>query len=200
VEVVLVRHAQCVDDAAGRCYGRLDIELSDYGRAQSRQLAERLSSEPVAAVVSSPLLRALDTARAIAEPHGLAVSVLDELRELDFGELEGMRYEEVAGSQPDLYGQWMLAPTAVRFPGGESFDDLRRRVSDAVSRLRQTYSGVLVVAVTHGGVIRAVLADALGLPSDRIFRLAVDTASTTRIEWVEGEPIVRSLNVDCGIT
>jgi alpha-ribazole phosphatase len=200
VEVVLVRHAQCVADAAGRCYGRLDIELSDYGRAQSRQLAERLSSEPVAAVVSSPLLRAFDTARAIAEPHGLAVSLLDELRELDFGELEGMRFEDIARSHPALYAQWMQAPTAVRFPGGESFDDLRRRVADAVSRLLQAYGGRLVVAVTHGGVIRAVLADALGVPSDRIFRLAVDTASRTRIEWVEGEPMVRGLNVDCVIT
>jgi alpha-ribazole phosphatase len=196
---MLVRHAQCVEDAEGRCYGRLDIELSDYGRAQSRQLAERLSSESVAAVVSSPLLRALETARPIAESQGLALSVLDGLRELDFGELEGMSYEEIAGSQPALYAQWMQAPTAVRFPDGESFDELRRRVADAVSRLRQAYTGRLVVAVTHGGVIRAVLADALGVPGDRIFRFAVDTASTTRIEWLEGEPIVRSLNVECGI-
>jgi broad specificity phosphatase PhoE len=195
VQLVLVRHAEPAESARGRCYGRLDFELSAWGRTQSEQLARQLSAEPVAAVVSSPRRRAIDTARPIAELHGLAVGVVESLRELDFGEIEGRTYDEIAAARPELFAQWMRAPTAVRFPGGESFDSLRRRVADAVCRLRETYDGRLVVAVTHGGVVRAVLVDALGVPVEHTFRLAVDPASLTRIEWVHDVPIVRSLNV-----
>lgn len=189
-----MRHAEPAEDARGRCYGRLDVELSTLGRRQSERLAERLAAEPVATVVSSPRRRAVDTAHAIAAPHGLAVEILDELRELDFGELEGRTYEEIAASRPELYAQWMEAPTAVQFPGGEAYGDLHDRVAGAVGALRDAYGGRLVVAVTHGGAVRAVLADALGMPAERIFRLVVDTASLTRVDWIEETPIVRFVN------
>jgi alpha-ribazole phosphatase len=195
VELVLVRHAEPSDDSRGRCYGRLDVELSERGREQCTRLAAALAGAPVAAVVSSPLLRARETAHAIAEPHCLGVAVLDGLRELDFGELEGSTYDEIAASRPELYQQWMTAPAAVRFPGGESFADLEARAADAVRRLRTEHEGRLVVAVTHGGVVRAVVAAALGLPGNRIFRLSVDVASVTHVEWREGLPIVRSVNL-----
>ncbi|MEX2612473.1 MAG: alpha-ribazole phosphatase [Gaiellaceae bacterium] len=195
MELVLVRHAEPTEDARGSCYGRLDIELSDSGREQCRRLAAHLSGEPVAAIVCSPRLRARDTADAIAEPHRLPVTVLDQLRELDFGEFEGRTYEEIAASRPELYERWMTEPTTLRFPGGEGYADLHARVADAVAQLRATYDGRMVVAVTHGGVVRAVLAEALGMPHDRIFRLAVDTASITRVEWCEGVAVVRSVNL-----
>jgi alpha-ribazole phosphatase/probable phosphoglycerate mutase len=195
VELLLVRHAESTADVRGRCYGQLDVELSEFGRGQCRHLAEALSGEPVQALVSSRLARARATADAIAEPHGLDVVVLDDLRELDFGELEGLPYDEIAASRPELYARWMNAPTTVRFPGGESYEDLRRRAARAVERWRATHDGQVVVAVTHAGFIRAVLSDALGLPPDRLFRIAVDPASVTRIGWIESEPIVRSVNV-----
>ncbi len=195
MRLVLVRHAEPADDARGRCYGSLDVDLSAGGRAQSTKLAELLAAERVAAVVSSPRRRAVDTARAIATAHNLDVTILDGLRELDFGELEGRSYDEIATSQPELFEQWMRAPTTVRFPGGEAYDDLRARTLEAVSGLRQMYGGDLVVAVTHGGVIRAVLAEVLGMPAEHIFRLAVDTASLTRVDWIERVPIVCYTNV-----
>ena len=190
-----MRHAESTDDARGLCYGQLDVELSQSGREQCARLAAALASAPVAAVVSSPLRRALETADAIARPHGLEVVVLDGLRELDFGELEGKTYDEIAASRPELYRRWMTEPTRVRFPGGESYADLEARATDAVSKLREEHDGRTVVAVAHGGVVRAVVARALGLPADRIFRLSVDFASVTRVAWDGGVPIVRCLNV-----
>jgi alpha-ribazole phosphatase len=195
MELVLVRHAEPSDGARGHCYGSLDVELSERGHEQGRRLARRLASEPVAAVVSSPRLRARDTADAIAAPHGLEVGVLDELRELDFGELEGRAYAEIAATCPELYERWMNEPTAVRFPGGESYADLHARVTRVVARLRAEHDGQLVVAVTHGGVVRAVLAEALDMPHDRIFRLAVDPASITRVEWQDDVAVVRTVNM-----
>ena len=194
MRLVLVRHAEAEESALGRCYGRLNVGLSPLGRAQCAALETSLAAEPVAAVVSSPRVRALETAGAIARPHGLDVVVDEGLRELDFGELEGRTYDEIAETLPDLYAAWMTTPTEVRFPGGESYADLKARALVAVERLRSSHDGEAVVAVTHGGVVRAVVSDALGMPAERIFRLAVDPASTTVVEWLDGEPLVRCLN------
>jgi ribonuclease H / adenosylcobalamin/alpha-ribazole phosphatase len=195
MELVLVRHAATADEASGRCCGRLDVALSADGQAACKRLAVRLSAEPVSAVVSSPLRRARETADAIAMAHGHGVSILEGLIELDFGELEGRTFAEIQAAWPHLYGQWMLAPTTVRFPGGECYDDLHGRVVEAVETLRMDHDGHVVVAVTHAGVIRAVLAHALELPSDSVFRLAVDTGSMTRIAWSGGTPQVLGVNI-----
>ena len=88
----------------------------------------------------------------------------------------------------------MSAPTTVRFPGGESYADLEARAAAAIATLARQQAGRRVVVVTHGGVIRAVLRTVLGFPAERLFRIAVDPASVTTLEWVEGEPIVRELN------
>jgi alpha-ribazole phosphatase len=190
----LVRHAETTEDARRRCYGRLDVGLSALGRMQCERLAERFRHEPVGAVVASPAIRARETATAIAAPHGLAVGIAESLRELDFGELEGRRYDEIAESDPELYERWMSAPTTVRFPGGESYADLEARAADAIAMLARERAGGRVVVVTHGGVVRAVLRSVLGFPAEHVFRIAVDPASVTTLEWVEGEPIVRELN------
>jgi alpha-ribazole phosphatase/probable phosphoglycerate mutase len=194
MRLFLVRHAEAEESARGRCYGSLDVGLSAKGRSQCVELARAFASEPIAAVVSSPRIRAVETAAAIAESHGLEVCVVPDLRELDFGELEGRTYDEIAASLPELYAAWMTKPTEVRFPGGESYADLHVRSLAAVSRLRTAEEGQTVVAVTHGGVVRAVLSDVLGMPTERIFRLAVDPASITTIEWLGEEPNVRRVN------
>ena len=192
MRLALVRHAEAAAEARGRCYGTLDVGLSDEGRAQSLTLAEAFRRVPVTEVVSSPAARARETAAAVAAPHRLEVEILEPLRELDFGELEGRAYDEIAVSDPELYEQWMSAPTTVRFPGGEAYADLEARANKAVARLVERQG--LVVAVTHGGVVRAVLRRILELPPERIFRLAIDPASVTTVEWVDGEPIVRAVN------
>ncbi len=194
MRLFLVRHAQPTDDVRGRCYGTLDVGLSEAGRREVEALSTALAGEPVTAVVSSPARRACETAAPIAAAHRVAVEIDDGLRELDFGELEGRTYDEIAESLPALYAEWMTSPTTVRFPGGEGYEDLRQRAQAAVAALRARYEGGLVVAVTHGGVVRAVVAGVLGIPSERIFRLAVDHVSTTVVEWLAGEPVVRELN------
>jgi broad specificity phosphatase PhoE len=194
VRLALVRHAETAEDMRGRCYGRLDVGLSAAGREQCARLAEVFRGEPVRVVGASPALRARETAEAIAAPHGLAVEVLEPLRELDFGELEGRAYDEIAASDPELYGRWMTAPTTVQFPGGESYADLEARVDAGIAALRAQHGEGLVVVVTHGGVVRAVLRSVLDVPAERIFRIAVEPASVTRFEWIDDEPIVRGIS------
>ncbi len=194
MKLVLVRHAETEASARGRCYGSLDVGLSPTGRRQCEVLAGMLAPEPVEAVVSSDRQRAIETATAIAMPHGLDVRRDPDLRELDFGELEGRSYDEIAISLPQLYADWMTRPTEVTFPGGECYAELRSRSLAVVESLLETCRGRTVVVVTHGGVVRAILADVLDIPDERIFRLAVDPGSVSVIEWNDAEPIVRGLH------
>jgi alpha-ribazole phosphatase len=195
VKLLLIRHAAPVEDARGRCYGRLDVPLSPEGELQAAALVRSLADVAVDAVVASPAARAVDTARPLADARGLAVEICDDLRELDFGELEGRTYDEIAATDPDLYARWMSEPTAVRFPGGEAYDDLRARVDEALERLQDEYPEQAVAVVTHGGVVRAAVAGVLGIPPERIFRLGLDHVSLTIVEWIEGEPTVQALNL-----
>ncbi|MGH3010866.1 MAG: histidine phosphatase family protein [Gaiellaceae bacterium] len=194
MRLLLVRHADTDTAMRGRCYGRLDVPLSPEGQRQARELAAALGSVSLAAVYSSPLARALDTATAIAAPHGLAPVTANELREIDFGELEGLRYEEVETTRPALFREWMATPESVRFPGGEALADLRARVLPTVAEIRDRHEGQTAALVAHGGVIRVVLADALGLADGALFRLGQSVGGLSVVDWVDGTPVVEVVN------
>ncbi len=188
--LILVRHAEPSEDARGRCYGSLDVGLSDAGRAHAAQLPAALAHLEYDAVYASPRMRALQT----AEPLGRRVIADDDLRELDFGDFEGRRYEEIEASDPELFRAWMETPTRVRFPGGESYADLKARALRALERIRASHDAALVV--THGGVVRAAVAAWLEIPDEAIFRLDQSYCGTTIVDWLDGTPIIRLLNYD----
>jgi broad specificity phosphatase PhoE len=186
----LVRHAEPAETARGRCYGTLDVELSDAGRATAAGLGRAFARVELAAVYSSPRSRALETAKALAP----APVALEALRELEFGELEGRAYDEIAAERPELYRCWMEAPTTVTFPGGEGWPDLRLRVVECLAELRARHAGEAFAVVAHGGVLRAALAEALALRDDAIFRLALDYACISVVDWLDSTPLVRLVN------
>jgi len=188
--LILVRHAEPSEDARGRCYGSLDVGLSDEGREHAAQLPAALAHLDYDAVYTSPRVRALQTAEPLA--RGMRVVPDDDLRELDFGDFEGRRYDEIEASEPELFRAWMQTPTRVRFPGGESFADLKIRALRALERIRARHESALVV--THGGVVRAAVAGWLDIPDEAIFRLDQSYCGTTIVDWFDGMPIVRLLN------
>jgi alpha-ribazole phosphatase len=188
--LLLIRHAEPDEDARGRCYGRLDVGLSPVGLATAARLAESLRDVELDAVYVSPRLRAVQTAAAL---RGQAI-VDDRLRELDFGELEGRTYDEIEREQPDFFHRWMETPTLVQFPGGESYAHLRERVAAAVADVVAANIDRTAALVSHGGVIRAALAVALGLPDDRAFALDVAYARVSVVDWFGETPVVRLVN------
>lgn len=188
--LLLIRHAEPDEDARGRCYGRLDVGLSPTGLASAERLAESLRRVDVDAVYVSPRLRAVQTAAAL----GATRIVDDRLRELDFGQLEGRTYDEIEREEPEFFRRWMETPTLVRFPGGESYAELRERVVAAVSDIVAANTNRTVALVSHGGVIRAALAVALGLPDDRAFALDVGYARISLVDWFDETPVIRLVN------
>jgi broad specificity phosphatase PhoE len=176
----------------GRIYGRLDPALSTTGRARAEALAAGLREVHLDAVYASPLRRARETAAPLARERGLDVSIHPGLVDIDFGEWEGRRFEELEESDPDLYRSWMTRPTRTRFPGGEDFGQLKARVLAAVGEIARLLGSAALVA--HAGVNRVVLADALGLADDAIFRLDQPLAAVSIIDWIDDAPIVRALN------
>lgn len=190
----LIRHAQPAEESRGRCYGALDVGLSGTGRAQMRQTAELLKTEPIAAIYSSPRARARESAGILADAAPRSVNIVEDFREIHFGDFEGMAYEEIANRYPDIYCQWMDTPTEVRFPNGESFSDMRARVLGAFAGLQQQWEGQTVAIVSHGGVNRILLAWALQMPDNCIFRLAQDYAAVNLLAFVEGVPSVQLMN------
>jgi len=193
--VLLVRHAEPDAWSRGRCCGRTDVPLSPAGRRQARALGRGLARGGPDAVYASPRTRAVETAAAIGAAAGLPVTVADALAEIDFGELEGLPYDEIASSRPSVYRRWMTAPARVRFPGGEAFADVRARVVPWLDATRRRHEGRCAVVVTHGGPIRAVLGGVLELPDRAVFRLDLGHAGVTLVEWIGDAPVVRYVNV-----
>ncbi len=196
--MVLVRHGQPVEEMRGRCYGRLDVGLSSAGRLQAERAARFLAEAPLLRIYTSPRQRAMESAAPLAELKGMAVDTEAAFREIDFGLFEGLSYEEAEQRYPEVYAEWMAHPTRVRFPEGESYPEMRERVLSAGRVLRTRHEGETFVLVSHGGVNRTLLAEALGMPDANLFRMEQGYASVNIIDFYGEEPIVKLMNMTFG--
>ncbi|NPV71519.1 MAG: histidine phosphatase family protein [Firmicutes bacterium] len=196
LQLVLVRHGQTQWNAEARYQGHRDIPLSATGAAQAAALASYMSQWDVAAVYSSDLSRAFETASRIAAAHGITVLRDRRLREMCFGDWESLTHDEIESNYPDLYGAWLESPATVHPPNGETLADVRDRALAALRDAVRAWSagataageagrdartvadrsgrpvdgqGTRIVVVCHGGPIRAVLCTVLGLPLDQGF-------------------------------
>lgn len=122
------------------------------------------------------------------------VVVIPGLREIDFGDFEGLSYDDIAARYPDLYRQWMETPTEVCFPNGESFCEMRGRVLEAFGAIQRECRGQTVVIVSHGGVNRILIGWALQIPDKYLFRVAQDYAAVNLLAMEDGVPSVKSVN------
>lgn len=192
--IVLVRHGRPAREVEGRCYGKLDVGLHAEGREQVRATARALVGEALVAIYASPRVRAVQSAELLAEGRGLTVQLDTRLAEIDFGAFEGRRYEEIEREHPELYRAWMEHPTRVRFPGGEGFADMQRRVIATFDELRRRHAGEAIAIVSHGGVARIIAAHVLGMPDEHLFRLGQAYANATVIDTFDEYPVLRRLN------
>ncbi|MPY79157.1 MAG: bifunctional RNase H/acid phosphatase [Actinophytocola sp.] len=200
--LLLVRHGQTPMSVDRRYSGRGDVELTDQGRWQAAAVAKRvaalLGARQDAAgplpVVASPLSRAVDTAREVATLLGSEVRTHTGLTETDFGEWEGLTFAEASRRDPDVHRAW-LGDTSVAPPGGESFDAVHQRVRRARDNIISEYGGGDVVVVSHVTPIKTVLRMGLAAGPELLFRLHLDLASLSIVEFYpDGNASVRLVN------
>jgi broad specificity phosphatase PhoE len=158
---------------------------------QARDLAAALAAVPLDAVYTSPLERAVSTAQVVAAEHDLVPIEVAELREIELGAVEGLAFEQYPA---ELRAELLNRPLSVRFPGGETYRELRDRVCPALEEIAAAHRDGAVTVVTHAGPIRAALAVWLGIADEAIFRLDQRLAAVNVVDWVDGVPLVRLLN------
>ncbi|MBB5956089.1 putative phosphoglycerate mutase [Saccharothrix tamanrassetensis] len=191
----LLRHGQTELSVARRYSGRGNPPLTEVGRRQAEAAAARLAKvDGLAAVVSSPLDRAWQTAQAVARAAGVEASTHDGLIETDFGGWEGLTFTEAAERDPELHRRWLGDPS-VPAPGGESFDQVHRRVRKVRDELITRYGGANVVVVSHVTPIKSLVRMGLDVGPSLLFRLHLDLASLSVVEFYpDGHGSVRLVN------
>jgi alpha-ribazole phosphatase len=194
LRLYLIRHGEVEGAEAGRLLGRTDAPLSERGREQSRQLAELLSAERLTRVYSSDLLRARTTADTIATRSNLEVRESSAWREIDMGEWEGRTFAALHGEAPRLVAQIFNDPARFVYPHGESFAAFTARVRGALDKLLKTHDSGNIALITHGGVCRVIIGDALGMLAQNWLRLAQDYGCVNVVDWYDGNPTVKLLN------
>ena len=196
--VLLVRHGENEYIREGRLAGRLPgVHLNERGRAQSQTLAERMAGEPIKAVYSSPLERALETAEPIAKALGFEVSPCPSLIETDYGEWQDRKLEEL--SRLNLWRSVQQTPSLVQFPGGESFVDCQERIRQGIEGLcAQHDPKATIVCVSHADPIKLAVAYFIGLPLDSFQHLNVNPASITALHLDSAGNQLLTLNSEAG--
>jgi broad specificity phosphatase PhoE len=171
-QLYLIRHGETVNNVARITQGWSDSELSDLGRRQVQRLAERLAALKPTALYSSPLGRAMATARIIAEATGLEIVPLDGLREMNYGKWEGRAFLDIRHEDVDLFQRW-ISDEECPCPEGESHADVRRRFASAL----ESVNSERAIVVAHGTAIRIGAMDLLGLPLMSALHFAQDNAA-----------------------
>jgi broad specificity phosphatase PhoE len=165
--VFMVRHGATILSAEDRFAGATDVPLSEEGREQTRRLAERLSGEKILGVFASPLGRTMETARILADPHGLEVQSRDGFREISHGRWEQMTRHEVEKCFPEEAAEWEKDPYTFAPVGGESGLAVTARALPALIQLVREHVGQTILIVSHKGTIRLLLSSLLGFDPRR---------------------------------
>lgn len=195
VRLVLARHGEALGNRELRYLGRTDAPLTARGEVQARLLAAAVARLPAAAAIySSPLRRAHATAAAIGDALGLPVAIEQDLREQDFGAWENLTRVEVLEREPDALAAWEaggeMGPT-----GGEPPKAVMCRVIACADDLAARHPGVTLVLASHVGPIKALICAALGLPPAGAFRMWLDPASYSVVDWRSGgRGVLRAFN------
>ena len=183
--IYLVRHAEAEGNLFHRIHGHTNSPLTARGLEQTAALRRRFETLPVDAVYASDLCRAVQTAAAAAEPHGLTVRMREDLREVAMGEWEDQPWGNVQAEQPEQYRLYTTSPDGWHVPGSESWEALQARLLGALRQIGEAHPGGSAAVFTHGRALRAVFCALLGIPAGEIGR--VPTLTNTAVSLLRYE-------------
>ncbi len=198
MRLLLLRHGETAHNAQQLALGQADVPLTDRGRRQAQAVASRLGGEPIAAVYSSPLRRAVATATPLADARKLAVQTASDLIEMAIGEMDGLTFAEVRERYPEFLRLWLSDQLAdAVMPGGESLRQVQARVWAALESIRARHAEETVAVVTHNFVILSILCQVLDLPLARFRVLRHDLAAVSVLELTPERAFVVSVDDRC---
>lgn len=194
-KILLIRHGHVEGIKPERFRGLADIALTACGRAQADRVARRIASRwKPSGIYTSPLIRCVATGDAIAQACTLRPRILDDLRDIDYGAWQFRSYDDIRAENPGLFAAWFATPHLLRFPGGDSLQDLVARSSDALRFILANHIHDTVVLVGHDSVNRALLLQLLDQPLSSYWRLAQHPCCINEIDVLDGHVQVRRIN------
>ena len=196
-KIIIVRHGQTKWNLEKRFRGSQDIPLDKTGVSQAEALARRLAPDTIAAVYSSRLQRALKTAEIIAKPHGLVPIATEGLSNISYGDLEGQLISDIASEQPEFYRAMLETPHLVRFPGGNTLNELTERAVTGLHEMIARHPGQTFVAVSHQVVTRILICAMLGLDNSYHWDITQDTCCMNVFRFKKDRFAVERLNDTC---
>lgn len=194
-KLIFIRHGQTEWNVLGRYQGQTDVALSPLGVEQAQKLAANFPVDKIEAVYASDLKRAMTTAKCVADRFRLSVTPCKSLRELNFGDWEGLTYDEIVAKWPEALSNFFQHPDILKIPHGESFPELRARALACVEKIVAKHPEETVAVVAHGAILRTILTAALHMDlkyvwTIRQFNTAVNivtyTESGTTVELING--------------
>lgn len=197
--IVLVRHGQTEWNPREREHfrGRVDLPLNETGIRQARALAERVAGLHIQAIYSSPFQRAFKTAQIVARRLKLRPEILLGIIDIDYGDWQGCSHKEIAKLCPELYGAWLATPHLVRFPEGESLDEVRARAFPALQEIALQHEEQMILLVAHQAVNKALFCAILGLEDSHFWRIRQDTCCINVFEYQDGTYTISLINDTC---
>lgn len=182
-QLCLVRHGQTDWNLEGRYQGQSDVPLNENGRAQAKSLAEQLKDQTFAAIYSSDLMRARDTAETVANHLGLPVQIEPRLREINQGEWEGVLVEDIKARYAEIWSQRTEDPASVRPPGGETVGEVAERVYAALDDIARRHPSENVLIVSHGLAIATAICRARGIPIGQAYTFIPENVEPVWLIW-----------------
>lgn len=191
----LIRHGETDSNKSFRFQGQTDIELNEKGRAQAQKLAEHFKDIHLDAVYCSSLKRARCTAEPLASLHNIGVQPVDSIKEIAFGQWEGLSYNEINEQGLGEIDEFFKNPALCHVPGGENFTDVAARVEPFFNRCLDEMNTKDIAVVAHGGIIRVLLCLFLGLDMNKIWNFSIGNCSTTTLaKWRGYNTVLESTN------
>jgi broad specificity phosphatase PhoE len=194
-KILLTRHGHVDGIKPERFRGRQPLDLTARGRAQAAAIAQRIAGgfRP-SHIYTSPMGRSVETATAIAKACGITAKTCDDLNDIDYGAWQFKTFSEAKALDPALFAAWFATPQLVRFPNGESLQDLAARTANALRMVLARHPGATVVLVGHDSVNRVLLLELLDLPLSAYWRLAQDPCCLNEIDIGDGKICIRRIN------
>ncbi len=193
-KLLLVRHGDTKLNSAERFWGRTDVELSAAGMRQAERLRDRLAAQKIDAIYTSNLSRAAVTAKIIASRHQLDIVICTELQEINFGKFEGLTFKEINQLYPEATELWTNWNLTLKFPEGESVDELNNRVSKFLDRLEKHTPEETILIVAHSAPLRLLICHLLGIELRHWRQFRLDLASLSIMETYPQGAILNLLN------